>query len=74
MKIKKGCVVVNVDGYVGKVTNVSQLLVWMEYKKCGKDRTESWNKQFVRLADESEIEDYKNEVKEELKNRRTRKA
>lgn len=55
----------NIDGWIGKVLCVTKSLVTMKYKKGGKNITENWDIECVRLADEVEIEDYNNEIKED---------
>lgn len=52
--MKKGDIVVNVDGWIGSAIEVIDTHVKMRYKKCGKYRIENWDIDCVRLADESE--------------------
>ena len=71
--MKKGNIVVNNDGWIGKVLGFTDESVKMRYRKCGKARTECWLKDHVRMADEKEIEDYTDEETEVKNGRRKNK-
>ncbi len=51
-------IVVNCDGWIGRVLEIVKGGVKMEYEKCGKMKVEVWDSGSVRLADVSEIEEF----------------
>lgn len=56
--MKIGDIVVNVDGYIGKVVDVAENKVTMKFKKAVKFREETWDTDYVRLANSLEIIEY----------------
>jgi len=59
LKIKVGDYVVNGDSYTGQVVKIIDNSVYMNFKKAGREVTETWDIDHVRLADESEIKNIK---------------